>query len=99
MVAANAHPPPVPSVIHLPSTKPTNEMDELTRISTAGSTERGLVDACDNWVIDEYQSFAQMPNSNEWNRVERSPLDGKIGMSFALQWRYNFSRVFGNQRG
>ena len=78
---------------------PTNEMDELTRISTAGTTERGLVDACDNWVIDEYQSFAQMPNSNEWNRVERSPLDGKIGMSFALQWRYNFSRVFGNQRG
>lgn len=25
----------------------------------------------------------------------RLALDGRIGMSFALQWRYNFGRVFG----
>lgn len=78
---------------------PKDELDELERILTAGNHERGLVDACDNWIIDEYQSFAQLPNSNEWKRLESSPLDGKIGMSFALQWRYNFSKVFDNQRG
>ena len=34
-----------------------------------------------------------LPN-NEWNRLLVSPLNGQIGMSFALQWRYNFARVF-----
>ena len=35
-----------------------------------------------------------MPNDNEWVRFLKSPLDGKIGMSFALQWRYSFGSFF-----
>jgi len=27
--------------------------------------------------------------------LRRGPLDGKIGMSLALQWRYNFGPLFG----
>ena len=27
------------------------------------------------------------------------PLDGEIGMSFALQWRYNFGRIFNGVEG
>ncbi len=78
---------------------PPSELNELERILTSGNFERGLVDACDTWIIDEYQSFAQLPNSNEWRRLERSDLDGQIGMSFALQWRFNFSKVFDTKKG
>jgi hypothetical protein len=51
--------------------------------------------AADNWVIETQKDLARFPNSNEWARILTSPLDGQIGMSPALQWRYNFSRVFG----
>lgn len=38
---------------------------------------------------------ARAPNDNEWGRLLASPLDGLIGMSLALQWRYNFGPLFG----
>ncbi len=54
----------------------------------------GVVNAADNWVIETHQDFGRYPNENEWERFMRCPLDGQIGMSYALQWRYNFGRVF-----
>ena len=54
----------------------------------------GIIDAADNWVVENYKDFARLPNENEWRRLLTSPLNGQIGMSFAFQWRYNFSRVF-----
>jgi len=53
-----------------------------------------VIQAADDWIIDTHKDFARIPNDNEWNRYLSSPLDGMIGMSFALQWRYNFSSVF-----
>jgi hypothetical protein len=53
-----------------------------------------VVDAVDNWVVEVYKDVARLPNENEWERLLTSPLDGQIGMSFALQWRYNFGRIF-----
>jgi hypothetical protein len=54
-----------------------------------------LTDAADNWVTECMKEAGRLPNDNEWNRLRTGPLDGKIGMSFALQWRYNFGRLFG----
>jgi hypothetical protein len=54
----------------------------------------GVIQAADDWVIDTHKDFARIANDNEWKRYLSSPLDGMIGMSFALQWRYNFSSVF-----
>ena len=54
----------------------------------------GIVDAADNWVVENYKDVARLPNENEWTRLLASSLDGRIGMSFALQWRYNFGRIF-----
>jgi hypothetical protein len=34
------------------------------------------------------------PGNDEWKLLKDGPLNGKIGMSFALQWRFNFGRVF-----
>lgn len=50
-------------------------------------------------VIERLREMARAPSENEWNRLLASPLDGKIGMSFALQWRYNFCRIFGASSG
>lgn len=54
-----------------------------------------LTDAADNWVTECMGESGRMPNENEWYRLKTGPLDGRIGMSFALQWRYNFGRLFG----
>jgi hypothetical protein len=55
----------------------------------------GVIDAIDNWVNEDQREAARNPNSNESARLFKEPLDGKIGMSFALQWRYNFAKLFG----
>jgi hypothetical protein len=55
----------------------------------------GLTDAADNWVAENLKDSGRLPNDNEWNRLKFGPLDGQIGMSPALQWRYNFGSLFG----
>jgi hypothetical protein len=55
----------------------------------------GVIDATENWVVDARKDTARAPNENEWQRLLASPLDGQIGMSLALQWRYNFGPLFG----
>lgn len=54
----------------------------------------GVITAIDDWVAVEHKDFGRLPNDNEWDRIKISPLDSKIGMSFALQWRYNFISIF-----
>jgi hypothetical protein len=54
----------------------------------------GLVNAIDNWVVETQKDAGRYPNNTEWERFVRSPLDGCIGMSLALQWRYNFGPLF-----
>ena len=55
----------------------------------------GVIDAADNWVVETQKEFGRLPNDNEWQRMLAGPLDGRIGISAALQWRYNFGKVFG----
>lgn len=70
---------------------------ELTSLKSVGEVLPplpGVIDALDNWVIDAMKDFGRPPSGSEWSRFENSSLDGRIGMSFALQWRFNFSRTF-----
>lgn len=73
---------------------PDSELEELLGILKIAPLRLGVIDAADNWVLAAHKDFARFPNDNEWMRFVESPLDGKIGMSFALQWRYNFSHIF-----
>ena len=73
---------------------PDHEIESLLSIPKAQPTTLGIIDAADNWVVENYKDFARLPNENEWGRLLTSPLNGQIGMSFALQWRYNFGRIF-----
>ena len=75
-------------------TIPDHEIESLLSIVQVRPITLGIVDAVDNWIIENYKDFARLPNENEWGRLLTSPLNGHIGMSFALQWRYNFGRVF-----
>jgi len=72
--------------------------DELAAIKGVLKTNPlkiGVIDALDNWIIETRKDSARAPNEDEWKRFLASPLDGIIGMSLALQWRYNFKGLFG----
>ena len=73
---------------------PEHEIESLLSIAEVQPVTLGIVDAADNWVVENYKDFARLPNENEWGRLLVCPLNGQIGMSFALQWRYNFGRIF-----
>ena len=77
--------------------KPLLDNEILHRLERIGNIQPlylGIVNAADNWVIENQKDNGRYPNDNEWRRFMSSPLNGKITMSFALQWRYNFGGVF-----
>lgn len=73
------------------------ELEQIVKIREIKPIYQGVIQAADDWVIETYQNFARLPNENEWHRFLKSPLDGKISISFALQWRYSFGGIFGKQ--
>jgi hypothetical protein len=74
---------------------PEAAIETLKSINAVKPLHIGVIDAADNWVAEYLKDVGRLPNPNEWQRLLSGPLDGRIGMSFALQWRYNFGRVFG----
>lgn len=79
---------------------PEEAFNRLSRILETTPHTAGLIRAVDTWVVSEMADSARYPNPNELRRLLTGPLDGKIGMSFALQWRYNFAAVFpGRKKG
>lgn len=82
--------------------KPELEPEVLTRLIKSASispSEQGIIRIAEDWVIENQSDNGRFPNDNEWRRFMKSPLNGKITMSFALQWRYNFSNVFSIEKG
>lgn len=73
---------------------PQDSLDRLKAISDITPTSQAIINAAENWVILSQKDNGRYPNENEWHRFQSSPLNGKIGMSFALQWRYNFRTLF-----
>jgi hypothetical protein len=85
------------NVANVKKSKPTVDDSELGRLQSIlleRNLANAIINASGDWVIEEVKDFARLANSNEWARYLVSPLDGEIGMSFALQWRYNFGAVF-----
>lgn len=66
----------------------------IKSISRVSPRYIGVIDQLDNWLTEVIKDASRSPNDNEWRRLVNGALDGKIGMSFALQWRYNFGRIF-----
>ena len=71
------------------------DFESLRKVFGATPRYLGVINQLDNWVTEFLKDASRAPNDNEWERLVQSPLDGKIGLSFALQWRYNFGKIFG----
>lgn len=76
--------------------KPAIDRDSLDRIVRAANSQSGIIIEAENWVTRNLNENWHSPSAAVWNRIKSKPLEGKIGMSFALQWRYNFGPVFKN---
>jgi len=73
---------------------PHDYKEVLLNIQSSNQKSDIIVKESDSWVIDNWGDSARLPSDGEWSRFISSPLNGKIGMSFALQWRYNFGKIF-----
>ena len=73
---------------------PADYKEVLLNIQSSNQKSDIIVKESDSWVIDNWGDSARLPSDNEWTRFLSSNLNGKIGMSFALQWRYNFGKIF-----
>lgn len=73
---------------------PTGDLEIIRRLCEGSPARLSIIDAIDNWVISHFKDAGRAPNDNEWERLKTSRLDGKIGVSAALQWRYNFGVLF-----
>lgn len=73
------------------------ERDAIAQILKVSPRSAAVLDAADNWLADNLKDAARSVSDFEWSRLRDSPLDGRIGMSFALQWRYTFAGIFKQQ--
>lgn len=73
-------------------------IDNIKEILEISPMWLGVLNAADNWVIETQKDAGRYPNDSEWERFVRSPLNGVIGMSLALQWRYNFGPLFRDKK-
>lgn len=55
---------------------------------------KAVINAADDWVIESWRNTAQLPGHHDWEKFQIGALDGQLGVSFALQWRYNFGVLF-----
>ena len=73
---------------------PEESLKRILNTKNITPTSIAVLEAAENWVILTEKENGRYPNDNEWRRLQISELNGKIGMSFALQWRYNFGTLF-----
>jgi hypothetical protein len=76
---------------------PESDLVAVQKVFEATPRHLGVINQLDNWVTEFLKDASRAPNDNEWERILNSPLNGQIGMSFALQWRYNFGQLFGKK--
>lgn len=69
-------------------------LEQLERLRLATSSRENVVLQAEGWVLRTLNENWHSPSQSVWKRICTQPLEGKIGMSFALQWRYNFGALF-----
>lgn len=69
-------------------------IEHFSHIETAATSQTNVILQAEGWVSRTLNENWHSPSQTVWHRILTQPLEGKIGMSFALQWRYNFASVF-----
>ncbi len=75
---------------------PVDYLDKILSLKKESSIDKSIVVMTDDWIVENWRDAAQYPNDGQWSRFQTAPLDGQLGVSFALQWRYNFGVFFKN---
>lgn len=75
---------------------PLEYLEKIESLRKEVPVARALVSLADDWIVENWRDSAQYPNADQWSRLQTAPLDGQLGVSFALQWRYNFGVYFKN---
>jgi hypothetical protein len=76
---------------------PDSEIESIEKVSKISPQYCGVLHAADNWLADVRNNAALPPSPGEWAALLRSKFEGVIGMSLALQWRYNLGPLFGKK--
>lgn len=79
---------------HIKKDQDTIPVECLERIKTACESADNVILQAEGWVSRVLNENWHSPSKSVWNRILTQKLEGKIGMSFALQWRYNFGPIF-----
>src|ERR1035438_3978821 len=75
---------------------PLEYLQKLQTLKEGKPLNKALINLADDWIVENWKSAAQYPSHGDWIRFINSPLGGLLGVSFALQWRYNFGIYFKN---
>ena len=70
------------------------DVENLASVLNKTPINEAIINLSDSWVNQHSPDFATIPNNYYWQKFLESPLNGKLGVSFALQWRYNFGIYF-----
>lgn len=73
---------------------PLDYCEKIKQILEQKPIKNALINTADDWVVENWRDTASYPSHGDWNRFQTSPLKGALGVSFALQWRYNFGIYF-----
>ena len=66
----------------------------LQHLQAAIKSPTDVILQAEGWVARTLNENWHSPSNAVWRRILTQRLEGKIGMSFALQWRYNFGPIF-----
>lgn len=69
-------------------------LEHLSHLEAAAASPTDVILQAEGWVSRTLNENWHSPSNAVWQRILTRPLEGKIGMSFALQWRYNFATIF-----
>ncbi len=72
--------------------------EQLEHLECALTSPDNVVLQAEAWAMRTLNEHWHAPSKAVWARILTQPLEGKIGMTFMLQWQYHFGTLFRPER-
>lgn len=72
--------------------------EQLEHLECALTSQDNIVLQAEAWAMRTLNEHWHAPSKAVWARILTQPLEGKIGMTFMLQWQYHFGTLFRSER-
>lgn len=72
--------------------------EQLEHLERALTSPDNVVLQAEEWVMRTLNEHWHAPSRAVWDRILTQPLEGKIGMTYMLQWQYHFGTLFRPER-